>query len=98
MRIETTQVADPSVSCSTCLACCCRLEVLLITETGVPTRYIQTDEWGGETMLRLADGWCAALDRQTHLCSIYDQRPWVCRAFETGSTDCLTERSEHLTE
>jgi Fe-S-cluster containining protein len=95
MIIETTQVTDPSVSCSTCLACCCRLEVLLITETGVPKRYIQTDEYGGETMQRLADGWCAALDRQTHLCTIYESRPWVCRSFETGSTECLTERREH---
>jgi Fe-S-cluster containining protein len=96
MKIETTPATAPPVSCSNCLACCCRLEVLLITETGVPSRYIQIDEWGGETMLRLADGWCAALDRQNHMCTIYEQRPWVCRAFETGSAECLLERREHL--
>jgi|TARA_R110001583_G_scaffold94252_3_gene237657 Fe-S-cluster containining protein len=65
---------------------------MLITETGVPEQYIQRDEWGGEVMARLGDGWCAALDRHTMLCSIYENRPFICREFATGSYECLNER------
>ncbi|WP_373083278.1 YkgJ family cysteine cluster protein [Zhongshania sp.] len=82
------------MSCSSCKASCCRLEVMLITETGVPERFIQRDEWGGEVMARLSDGWCAALDRQTMLCTIYENRPYICREFATGSYECLSEREE----
>ena len=81
------------VSCSDCEACCCRLEVLLITDTGVPDRYIDVDKWGGRRMARLDDGWCAALDRNTMLCSIYEQRPRICRELEMGEYECLTERA-----
>ena len=84
------------VSCSSCRACCCRLEVMIITDTGVPARHIAVDKWGAGTMLRLEDGWCSALDRETFLCSIYDKRPWICREFEMGSYECRTERSENI--
>ncbi|NLC09103.1 MAG: YkgJ family cysteine cluster protein, partial [Gammaproteobacteria bacterium] len=47
---------------------------------------------GGETMLRLDDGWCSALDRDTYSCTIYENRPWICREFEMGSHECLEER------
>lgn len=65
---------------------------MLITETGVPERFIKRDEWGGEVMARLDDGWCAALDRHTMLCTIYENRPFICREFATGSYECLNER------
>ncbi|MAD75923.1 MAG: zinc/iron-chelating domain-containing protein [Rheinheimera sp.] len=92
--IPTSTVTPATVSCANCQACCCRLEVMIISDTGVPDYHISTDQWGGETMLRLADGWCSALDRDTYRCTIYDQRPWVCREFAMGSDDCLTERAE----
>jgi hypothetical protein len=38
--IETQSSPDDDVSCSTCKANCCRLEVMLITDTGVPDRYV----------------------------------------------------------
>ena len=38
-KITHTQI-DEQVSCSTCAACCCQLEVMLITDTGVPERFI----------------------------------------------------------
>lgn len=87
---------DSPVSCSSCKACCCRLEVMLITDTGVPEKFIKRDKWGSETMLRLSDGWCAALDRDTYMCSIYEKRPLICREFEMGSDECITERKAHL--
>jgi Fe-S-cluster containining protein len=76
-------------NCSNCAARCCRFEVFIITDTGVPQEYIQVDDNGTETMLRLDDGWCSALNRRTMMCSIYDLRPWLCREFEMGSPDCL---------
>ena len=91
--IPTHQIpTETAVTCSTCAACCCQLEVMLITDTGVPERFIDNDDWGGEVMLRLDDGWCAALDRNSMMCTIYEKRPLICREFETGSEDCMNER------
>ena len=92
-QIPLTQLPSPSAtSCSTCAACCCQLEVMLITDTGVPQRFIDTDAWGGEVMRRLDDGWCAALDRDSMRCTIYEVRPLICREFELGSPECHDER------
>ena len=93
MTIDVVAVSDGEVTCSTCKANCCRLEVMLVTDTGVPDEYIELDQWGAMSMARLDDGWCAALDRQTMLCSIYDKRPWICREFAMGSYECLSERA-----
>ncbi len=91
--IELRTLHETEVSCSNCRACCCRLEVLLITETGVPERFILRDEWGGTTMKRLDDGWCSALDRNSMKCTIYDKRPLICREFLMGGHECLDERA-----
>jgi Fe-S-cluster containining protein len=96
MKIEVKNLPPEKVSCSNCMACCCRLEVFLLTDTGVPARYIDIDQWGGSTMHRLDDGWCVALDRNTMLCTIYERRPLVCREFEEGSPECIEEREEWL--
>lgn len=96
MNIKTTNLSETKVTCTTCEASCCRLEVLLLTDTGVPRHFIETDEWGGSVMARLEDGWCAALNRDTLLCTIYEQRPLVCREFEMGSYECVVERGGHF--
>jgi uncharacterized protein len=77
-----------------CRACCCRLEVILMGEDDVPAEMIEADRWGGQVMARLDDGWCVALDRSTMLCRIYPVRPTVCREFEVGASECLTERED----
>ncbi len=91
MTIAVTHLVDPAITCSACKASCCRLEVMLMTDTGVPQAHIQTDQWGAETMARLEDGWCSALDRSTLMCSIYENRPLICREFEMGSYECKDE-------
>ena len=58
----------------------------------VPSELMAVDRWGGQVMLRLDDGWCAALDRITMLCGIYDRRPTICREYQVGGSECLTER------
>lgn len=84
--------ANPDVSCATCRACCCRLEAILTGDDDVPADMIEFDRWGGQVMARLGDGWCAALDRDTMLCKIYERRPTVCREFQLGASECLSER------
>ena len=87
-----TALVDASVTCDSCAAVCCRLEVLLVTETGVPERFIRDNPAGVAAMDRLDDGWCAALDRERMCCGIYARRPLICREFEMGGPDCLAER------
>ncbi len=96
MTINIKDVLVPEVTCSNCQACCCRLEAMIISDTGVPEQFIDVDEHGGESMLRLDDGWCSALDRDTLMCTIYDNRPWVCREFEMGSYECIEERKDKM--
>jgi Fe-S-cluster containining protein len=96
MRLKAEDLPRAQIACSNCAANCCRLEVFILTDTGVPDRYIEFDEWGGQTMARLDDGWCAALDRNSMKCSIYQNRPMVCREFDVASDECLIERGVPL--
>ena len=96
MKLTGLNHADTEVTCASCEACCCRLEVLLITDTGVPDNFVEIDRWGGSRMSRLDDGWCSALDRNTMRCMIYENRPKVCRDFEMGEYECISERAANL--
>lgn len=96
MTIDVSHLPEGEVACSNCEACCCRLQVMLITDTGVPDHFIETDKWGGRSMARLDDGWCSALDRNTMLCTIYAVRPLICREFEMGSYECIAERAASI--
>ena len=62
-------------------------------EDDVPPELTHADRWGGQVMARLDDGWCAALNRVTMLCAIYERRPAVCRDYQVGGSDCIAERS-----
>ena len=84
---------DPAITCASCKACCCHLEVILMGDDDPPPAFVETDAWGGQVMTRLDDGWCAALDRDTMLCRIYERRPGVCRDFAMGSSECIVERA-----
>ena len=96
MTTEELPDHDPTVTCASCQACCCRLQVMLITETGVPAHLIARDKTGVEFMAQGEDGWCVAVDRQTMKCTIYEVRPWVCREFAAGDYECLDESAAHL--
>ncbi len=43
---------------------------------------------GVRCMDQRGDGACVALDRATRLCTIYEQRPQVCRDFTRASALC----------
>ena len=84
---------DPSIQCSRCEATCCRLAVYVMSDDPTPEYMIDQDEHGMDVMRRLDDGWCTALDRDTMRCTIYTQRPQVCRDFEMGGADCRQVRA-----
>ena len=96
MTIKVTTLPDTEVTCVSCEACCCRLEVMLTTDTEVPDNFIEIDKWGGRSMAKLDDGWCSALDRNTTFCKVYEKRPKVCRDFEMGGYECISERAANL--
>ncbi len=62
-------------------------------EDDPPAHLTRQNRWGGWVMHRLDDGWCAAVDRITMRCTIYQRRPDVCRSFDVGDADCLEERA-----
>ena len=41
-----------AITCATCRACCCKLEVMLMGEDEPPVEYTEQDPWGGWIMLR----------------------------------------------
>ena len=86
---------SPAISCASCKACCCRLEVMLMGDDDIPLELTERDRWGGWVMARLDDGWCAALDRDTMLCTIYGRRPIICHDYQMGDSDCIEERRVH---
>ena len=89
---------DPRVSCDRCEAVCCRLTVVLMPEDRIDPRFTERDDHGMEVMARGDDGWCVALDRNTMLCGIYQQRPAICRSFAMGGPYCRDERDKWYRE
>lgn len=86
---------DPSVSCSSCDAVCCRLTVVVMPEDRIP-RHLTTDTAQGlEVMARDEEGWCVAVDHARMCCSIYEKRPAICRKFAMGSPYCRDERATY---
>lgn len=85
---------DPGVSCSNCQAVCCRLTVVLTADDQIAEHQVARADNGVATMAQGSDGWCVALDRATMSCSIYEQRPSVCRKFVMGAGYCRLEREK----
>ena len=85
---------DPDIHCDRCQAYCCQLPVMLLPGDDPPEEFIDIDADGSEIMGKADDGWCAALDRDTMRCSIYERRPWVCREFAMGGNDCQSVRAD----
>ena len=92
------ETIDPAISCSACDAVCCRLTVVVMPEDKVPRHLIDQTMAGLNVMARGEDGWCAALDHTRMCCSIYEQRPGVCRKFAMGGPYCRAERAKYSEE
>lgn len=83
------------VSCSSCDAVCCRLTVVLMPEDDVPRHMATRNPQGLEVMARDEDGWCVGVDPVRMCCSIYEQRPAICRKFAMGGPGCRDIRATH---
>jgi len=46
-------------------------------------------------MARDEEGWCVAVDPKRMCCSIYEQRPAICRKFAMGSPYRRDERASY---
>ena len=93
MGVALTQDAQDKYQCDSgvqidcdqrlplCRAACCRLRFALSLQD-VEEGCVKW-ELGHPYMIRQGpDGYCHHLDRPTHHCSIYDQRPFVCRSYD----------------
>ena len=82
-------------NCVRCDAVCCRLTVVLMAEDDVPPRFTTRNAHGVEVMARDEDGWCVAIDQARMRCSIYEQRPAICRKFAMGGPACREVRADY---
>ncbi len=86
---------DPGVACDACDAVCCRLTVVLMAEDRVPEHLTDRTGHGLHVMARDEEGWCVAVDPLRMCCSIYEQRPTICRKFAMGSPYCRDVRDTY---
>jgi uncharacterized protein len=90
-----TESIDPLIDCDSCDAVCCRLTVWLMPDDrDVPEWLVTHDDAGHTFMAKDATGWCAAIDPVSFRCSIYEQRPQLCRNFCMGGPACRDERDK----
>lgn len=75
-----------------CAGCgqCCHLSVELIEGVDKVPEEFAVERAGVRYMDQHANGACVALDAETLLCTLYEQRPQVCRDFQRGSGLCRT--------
>ena len=73
-----------------CAGCgvCCHLTVELGPDDASVPAALTAEYDGVRYMDQLGNGACVALDPATRLCTIYAQRPAVCRSFERASERC----------
>ena len=83
------------VDCLRCDAVCCRLTVVLMVDDDVPPRFTTRNDHGVEVMARDEDGWGVAIDQARMCCSIYEQRPAICRKFPMGGPYCREVRADY---
>ena len=86
---------DATIECSSCDAVCCRLTVVLMPDDDVPDRFTTHTAAGLHVMARDEEGWCVALDGARMCCSIYADRPAVCRRFAMGGPYCREVRNDY---
>ncbi len=84
-------LVEPPKDCHGCGACCHDLIVELEPNEESPGQeLIKYADLGHRQMKQREDGSCVALDRTTMLCTVYGNRPKVCRDFGPGDNQaCL---------
>lgn len=71
-----------------------RTERYVIPHTWPPAEW-RAGETADTRFMRMRDGHCDALDPQPgrYACTIYEDRPLLCRVYEPGSPSCLEARA-----
>ncbi len=90
--------------CTSCGTCCFSRTEDYLRVAGVDYERLGNDAvrlthfLGNKSYMRLEDGHCAALvldvTAATFLCSVYENRPDVCRWLERGSGQCRADLHE----
>ncbi|HKB60500.1 MAG TPA: hypothetical protein VKC56_10705 [Gallionellaceae bacterium] len=70
-----------------CQTFCCRLLVRLDEDERAPGC--------GNFVEKAGDGYCTHLNREHHLCGIWDRRPRVCRAYDCNNDFMLQVALRH---
>jgi uncharacterized protein len=98
---ETSMTAGDSIryhgvipACTSCARCCHQVVDLVEGIDRVPEAWV-VEHGGLRCMDQRADGACVALDPVTRLCTIYENRPTVCREFERGGELCRQVLARH---
>lgn len=75
--------------CFDCGMCCVLADSIQVSpHDSVPEELVVTGS-NGQRWMKTDGRTCAAFDRSTWRCSIYEQRPEECRTFEEGGAVCL---------
>lgn len=90
--------------CQQCGVCCFSESAEYVWVTGYDWSRLGVDAdrlahfIGNRAFMKMAGGHCGALElrqsesgRTTFFCTIYDQRPEICRILERGSPECLAD-------
>jgi Fe-S-cluster containining protein len=90
------------LDCQSCAACCkghdktpAYVPLMVSEETRLPAAMVIRSDSGRAYLRMRHDRTCVALDGtpgERATCSIYEQRPKVCRDYEPGGYDCLRAR------
>jgi Fe-S-cluster containining protein len=92
---RSTEAAEPPIHCDNCDAVCCRLTVVLLPGDDVPEHLTTITEAGLHVMARDDEGWCVGIDHSRMCCSIYANRPAICRKFRMGGPYCREVRADY---
>lgn len=71
------------------------------TKSTLSGESLRAGEDGSEIYMRMENGHCCALNVTpgvSYTCSIYEDRPLLCRMFEPGNADCLEARARPTQE
>lgn len=71
------------------------------TKSTLSGEFLRAGEDGTEIYMRMENGHCCALNVTpgvSYICSIYENRPLLCRMFDPGSADCLEARARPTQE
>lgn len=79
--------SDDLAACAGCGRCCHQVVELVAGVDHMPEKFVVEHD-GVRCMEQRGDGACVALDPVTRLCTIYEDRPRVCREFDRGGELC----------